>query len=113
MSDRRFRVATAQGVSRPSGLTPLLRVKGRVEERVWPEGQTHGPAVTASTLQLLDWISSGTRTYDEVIEAWRTSCPRLSVWEDALHDGLVVCRAGRPAIVELTSRGRAVLDERG
>ena len=69
--------------------------------------------MTAGTLQLLDWLSSGTRTYDKVIEAWRTSCPRLSVWEDALHDGLVACKAGSRATVVLTPLGRAALERRG
>ncbi len=68
--------------------------------------------VSTGTIQLLDWISSRPRTYDEAIDAWRTSCPRLSVWEDALHDGLVACKAGRPATVVVTPRGRAVLEQR-
>jgi hypothetical protein len=44
---------------------------------------------TAPTLQLIAWIAERPRAYDETIEAWKTSCPRLSVWEDALADGLV------------------------
>ena len=72
-----------------------------------------GSTLTSGTLQLLDWVAARPRTYDEAIEAWRTSCPRLSVWEDALHDGLVACRAGRPPTVVLTTRGQAVLEERG
>jgi hypothetical protein len=41
------------------------------------------------------------------MEVWRTSCPRLSIWEDALGDGLVRVRAGR---TEVTSLGEAVLE---
>ena len=45
--------------------------------------------MTAPTEQLLAWIAERPRRYDETIEVWKTSCPRLSVWEDALADGLV------------------------
>jgi hypothetical protein len=40
-------------------------------------------------LQFLAWVASRPRTYRETMDAWRTSCPRLSVWEDACEDGLV------------------------
>jgi hypothetical protein len=40
-------------------------------------------------LDLLEWIGPGKRPYAEVIEAWRTSCPRLPVWEDAHDRGYV------------------------
>ena len=46
-------------------------------------------AVAAPTLQLLAWLGERPRTYAETLEVWKTSCPRLSVWEDALDDGLV------------------------
>ena len=39
--------------------------------------------VDALILNLLEWIGPHPRPYAEVIEAWRTSCPRLPVWEDA------------------------------
>ena len=45
----------------------------------------------ALTLQLLEWISNGPRTYAEALDAWRTSCPRLSIWEDACIAGLIDC----------------------
>ena len=44
-------------------------------------------------LQFLDWVDRQPRTYSETMEAWRTSCPRISVWEDALLDGLVATQA--------------------
>jgi len=67
----------------------------------------------ASTLELLAWVSAGPRTYGETMEAWRTSCPRLSVWEDALADRLVeVRRDGAGTLVTITDAGQAVL-ERG
>jgi hypothetical protein len=68
----------------------------------------------AATLDLLRWLSSRPRTYDETMEAWRTHCPRLSIWEDALADNLVrVARAGSgrdTATVLVTDRGRTLLD---
>jgi hypothetical protein len=47
---------------------------------------------TASDLlmiQFLRWVAERPRTYADVMEAWRTSCPRLAIWEDAQADGLV------------------------
>ena len=63
-------------------------------------------AVTAPTLQLLSWIAEKPRTYPETIEAWKSSCPRLTVWEDALADALVRVEAQR---VVLTPAGSTVL----
>lgn len=40
---------------------------------------------------LLEWIGRS-RPYPEVMDAWRTSCPRLPVWEEANLRGLVECR---------------------
>ena len=57
---------------------------------------------TAPTLQLLAWIAERPRSYAETIETWKTSCPRLSVWEDALADDLVRVERGR---VSLTPAG--------
>jgi hypothetical protein len=64
--------------------------------------------VTTQTLELLAWISSRPRTYAEAIEAWGTTCPRQSVWEDACSGGLVQVVRRQ---VSLTPLGRAVLDE--
>jgi hypothetical protein len=64
-------------------------------------------------LQFLDWVSSRRRTYAEAMDAWRSSCPRLTVWEDALIDGLIQVEGAAPrqhAEVTLTARGRAMLD---
>jgi len=38
---------------------------------------------------LVEWVAKKPRTYAEVIEVWRTSCPRLTVWEDAVDRGFV------------------------
>ena len=61
-------------------------------------------------LDLVQSIEAGPRAYAEVMEAWRTSCPRLTVWEDAVDRGLVA-RAG--ALVEITAAGRALLSQAG
>jgi hypothetical protein len=71
--------------------------------------------VSSSTLEFLSWLASRPRTYEETIAAWRTNCPRLSIWEDALADGLVRVVRGanghQPGVV-LTLRGDAALRAR-
>lgn len=65
-------------------------------------------------LEFLRWVESRRRTYVEAMEAWRSSCPRHTVWEDALSDDLIQLEEGsspRQARVTLTPRGRAVLAE--
>ncbi|HTT10722.1 MAG TPA: 3-phosphoglycerate dehydrogenase [Burkholderiaceae bacterium] len=63
--------------------------------------------VDALVLELLEWIGSGTRPYLEVMEAWRTSCPRLPVWEEANLRGLVETEhaPGQERHVRLTAKG--------
>ena len=70
--------------------------------------------VDALVLDLLEWIGSGPRSYREVIEAWRTSCPRLPVWETANERGFVehVHEVGMPAQVLVSARGLAALRAR-
>jgi len=50
-------------------------------------------------LDLLAWIGPEPRAYAEVIEAWRTSCPRLPVWEEANDRGYVTRRRGGMVVV--------------
>jgi len=67
----------------------------------------------ATTLELLDFVSRRPRTYDETMDAWRSHCPRLLVWEDALLAGLVsVVRSEGGSRVELTPSGKAALRRR-
>ena len=56
---------------------------------------------------LVAWIGPGGRPYTEVMEALRTSCPRLPVWEEANARGFVrhMHHAARPAEVALTELG--------
>ena len=62
------------------------------------------------TAQMLEWIATGKPTYREVIDVWKTSCPRLSIWEDACIDGLVDCMPGHNGTVQLTEKGRRFLE---
>ncbi|MEA2882907.1 MAG: hypothetical protein QOH32_2163 [Bradyrhizobium sp.] len=66
-------------------------------------------------LDLLEWIAREPRSYAEVIDAWRTSCPRLTVWEDAIDRGFAVREhaQGREVMIRLTAAGRAFLREHG
>ena len=68
-------------------------------------------STSALTFDLLAWIDSRTRSYEETIEAWKTSCPRLSIWDDAVVDGLVRIdrRSGEGAIVVLSALGQTAL----
>ena len=63
-------------------------------------------------LDLLEWIGREPRPYSEVIEAWRTSCPRLPVWEEANARGFLDRRhePGHEALVAVSESGRAHLE---
>ena len=66
----------------------------------------------ALRLQFLAWVAEAPRTYVQAMEAWRSTCPRLSIWEDAILDGLVTFDGGETrdrARVALTPKGRALL----
>jgi D-3-phosphoglycerate dehydrogenase len=58
------------------------------------------PTVEALVLDLLEWLAARERSYEETMDAWRTSCPKLPVWEDANDDGLVAIenRDGRSVV---------------
>jgi hypothetical protein len=66
-------------------------------------------------LDLLEWIGRESRCYADVIDAWRTSCPRLTVWEDAMDRGFAVREhvKGREVMIRLTAAGREFLREHG
>jgi hypothetical protein len=69
--------------------------------------------VEALVLDLLEWLAQRDRTYEEVMDAWRTSCPKLPVWEDANDRGLVRREEvnGR-SLIRLTEPGRVLLAQR-
>jgi hypothetical protein len=81
------------------------------------------PIPSLIMIQFLAWVADRPRTYADAMDAWRTSCPRLSVWEDAIIEDLVRIEgngagdrtnggANRDAsAVTLTRRGHAVLQK--
>jgi D-3-phosphoglycerate dehydrogenase len=80
--------------------------------------KTHAAAseeasAAALTLQFLDFVGDG-RTYGETMEAWRSNCPRMPIWEDAVRDGLVRIENGgtmKSSRIVLTARGIAHLHQ--
>ena len=68
-------------------------------------------AASALTLQFLGFVASGC-TYGEAMEAWRTTCPRMPIWEDAVRDGLVRIENGgtmKSSRIVLTAQRKARL----
>ena len=61
------------------------------------------------SLDLLEWIGAKPRAYRDVMEAWRTSCPALPVWESVCDRGFVARGQDREGqvLVSLTAAGRA------
>lgn len=67
--------------------------------------------VEALIRDLLAWVAIRERSYEEAMDPWRTSCPRLPVWEDANDLGLIaVERANGRAVVRITPAGFAFLE---
>jgi hypothetical protein len=62
-------------------------------------------------IQFLEWVAARPRTREDVMDAWRSSCPRMPVWEDARAEGYVRQHGGERGEhrVELTARGKAAL----
>ena len=69
----------------------------------------------ALVLDLVEWIGREPRPYSEVIEVWRTSCPRLTIWEDAVDRGYVARQpgSGQAIHVAITESGAKFLREHG
>jgi len=64
--------------------------------------------------QLIGWAAERPRSYAEAMEAWRSSCPALTIWEDALAERLIAVEpapgaATGEARVCVTDAGRALL----
>jgi hypothetical protein len=66
-------------------------------------------------LDLVEWIARQSRSYAEVMDAWRTSCPRFPIWEDAVDLGLVtqIHRRDLGATVYVTPVGTDFLRSHG
>jgi hypothetical protein len=69
----------------------------------------------ALVLDLVEWVAREPRLYAEVIETWRTSCPRLTIWEDAVDRGYVARQPvdGLGVHVAITEGGQRFLREHG
>jgi|HubBroStandDraft_1064217.scaffolds.fasta_scaffold488093_2 hypothetical protein len=77
-------------------------------------GNAPGAASNPLVFDLLEWLAISPRPYAEVMDVWRTSCPRLTIWEDAVDLGYVIRRhEARPPTVFLTPLGRAALEASG
>ena len=64
----------------------------------------------ALVLDFVEWIAASPRRYCDVMDAWKTSCPRLTIFEDAIDQGLVQrCRIGGDLSIEATEAGRDLL----
>ncbi len=73
-----------------------------------------GDTVDALILDLLEWVGPTPRPYGEVMEVWRTSCPRLPVWEDANDRGFIVRHhePGRGPLIWVSPAGADYLRRR-
>ncbi|CAD5297621.1 conserved hypothetical protein [Bosea sp. 62] len=61
-------------------------------------------------LDLVEWVAREERSHADLMESWRTSCPRLTVWEDAVEHGYLA-RQGR--LITVTAKGRELLGTSG
>jgi len=77
------------------------------------EKQMTDAVIESLILDLLEWLAKRDRTYQEVMDAWRTSCPKLPVWEDANDRGLIMRHEvnGRTLVIP-TAEGLALLEKR-
>lgn len=72
------------------------------------------PVVEGLIVDLLLWLAKGERTYEEVMDAWRTSCPRLPIWEEANDRGLVTREhVNGLTIIRASNSGLALLEQLG
>ena len=62
-------------------------------------------------VQFLAWVADRPRDYRQTMDAWHSTCPRLSVWEDAIIDGLVRLENDAGRAVTLTQRGAEILEQ--
>ena len=107
--------AGSAGNTMPQPRSSISRRPRRSSQLVRPRktnaGTSEEAAAAALTLQFLDFIADG-RTYGETMEAWRSTCPRMPIWEDAVRQGLVRIENGgamNASRIVLTARGTARL----
>ena len=93
----------------PSGVRCSKSFCNRMREPAMPE------SVNLLMLEFLAWIDCRPRAYAETMEAWRSTCPRHPVWDDALVEGLIRIESAETmecSTVSLTPPGKALLDEK-
>jgi hypothetical protein len=66
-------------------------------------------------LDFIEWVAREPRAYAEVVATWKTSCPRLTIWEDAADQGFVAREsvAGVGLAVTVTETGAQLLRAHG
>lgn len=71
-------------------------------------------AIDVLILDFVEWIAKERRSYEDVMDAWQTSCPRLAVWEEAIDRGLVrrETESPRGAFVVVTPSGQKFLERK-
>lgn len=88
-----------------------MRAHAAARDDPQPETAMSQPSLDPLIRDLVAWVASAPRPYADVMDAWRTSCPRLTVWEDAVERGYVVTETSAPAgaVVRATHLGRTWL----
>jgi hypothetical protein len=101
------------GVRRLESNTQLRYERPKSEPRRSPVEAVLSDAIEALILDLLEWIGAGPRPYSEVMDAWRTSCPRFPVWEDANDRGFIErsYEEGLGTFISVTALGREFLNK--
>jgi hypothetical protein len=74
----------------------------------------HDHRLDALVLDLVEWLLIQPRPYGEVMEAWRTTCARLPIWEEAVDRGLIVSEmvSSGGVRVSVTPAGQSFLTTR-
>src|ERR1700690_4022038 len=68
---------------------PMAYYTGSIEAVRPAKEDTMSDPAHLLTLQFLTWVRTAPRTYDDVKQGWRSTCPRLTTWEDAIDAGLI------------------------
>jgi len=66
-------------------------------------------------LDFIEWVAREPRSHAEVVATWKTSCPRLTIWEDAAELGYVTRAmiADVGAAIVVTPAGTQLLRDNG
>jgi hypothetical protein len=80
-----------------------------------PDNRTAGSTLEPLIIDFLEWLAQKPRPYHDVMDAWRTSCPRLTVWEDSVDAGYVVRMnvPGHEQMIDVTPAGLDILKLNG